>query len=60
MCVMSSYLAIYFHLFCLLHKSLNTNGLRRPGPRKCLTVNDLRKPCTYSVPTYLLHYTAIE
>ena len=59
MCVMSSYLVIYFHLFCLLHKSLYSNDLRRPGRRKCLIVNDLRKPCTYSVPTYLLHYTAV-
>jgi hypothetical protein len=48
MCVMSSYLSIYFHLFCLLHKSLYINGLRGPGRRKCLIINDLRKSCTYS------------
>jgi len=38
---MSSYLAIYFHLFCLLHKSLNTNDLRGHGRRKPLVFNDL-------------------
>jgi len=42
MCVMSSYLAIYFHLFCLLRKSLYTKDLRGPGRRNLLVTNDLR------------------